>query len=104
MKSEDKIIEKYLDLLDEESQLAESWWWLSFADPHKPKGTQFLGAVIVKARGEASATQKVNWLGLNPGGEIMFVKIPDGKVPKEEDTHRLLMREEAESIDFDTVD
>ena len=35
---------------------------------------EFLGAVIVEASGAAEAHVSVTLLGLNPGGEVMFVE------------------------------
>lgn len=43
-----------------------SYYYLSFADPHKPKGEQFLGATIVEAESEHGAVMKSHRLGLNP--------------------------------------
>lgn len=52
-------------------------WWISFCDPHKPKGEQFLGLCIVRAVDEISAI-KVAWaLGINPGGEAAFMDIDE---------------------------
>lgn len=52
-------------------------WWISFCDPHKPTGEQFLGLCIVRAVDEVSAI-KVAWaLGINPGGEAAFMDIDE---------------------------
>lgn len=48
----------------------EWWWWLSFADPSKPKGTQFLGALVIKAPGMATALLRAHRNGTNPGGAV----------------------------------
>jgi hypothetical protein len=76
----------------------EDWFYISFADPHRPKGTQFLGGCYVRAvaddpeleakamlfaaerRGDgttlddeelgvAMALATATRLGINPGGE-----------------------------------
>lgn len=51
------------------------WWWLSFADPDRPKGAQFLGAAIVQGRDIAEANQRAWTLKINPGGEVQGVII-----------------------------
>ena len=56
-------------LLREEATQPEAWWWLSFCDPDKPEGSQFLGGIFTKAAGFVSAVQKTHDLGINPGGE-----------------------------------
>lgn len=45
-------------------------YWLSFADPTLPKGSQFLGAVIVEATSLIAAVQEAHRRGINPGGEV----------------------------------
>lgn len=56
-----------------------TWWWLSFADATRPKGQQNLGVAIVKATCSADA-MRVSWrTGCNPGGEVMSVRVPEGK-------------------------
>jgi len=48
-----------------------SSWWLSFADPTRPTGTQFLGACIIpKAPNVMIAALKAKAHGCNPGGEV----------------------------------
>jgi hypothetical protein len=59
-------------LLKEEAQEPESWWWLSFAGE-----AGFLGAILTRARGFITAVQKTHELGINPGGEVKGVQIPD---------------------------
>lgn len=73
-------------------------FWLSFCDPEKPKGQQFLGACVVSVMAEeveaaaievllrfpqaqdgaeyiAAATRKAHRLGCNPGGEVASVEV-----------------------------
>lgn len=52
-------------------------YWLSFADASLPKGSQFLGAVIVEAASLIAAVQEAHRLGINPGGEVAGYPIPD---------------------------
>lgn len=56
----------------------KTWWWLSFADPERPEGEQFLGAVVIDADGETPfhAHFAATALGLNPGGEMVSIQIP----------------------------
>lgn len=46
-------------------------FWLSFADPNAPKGSQFLGALIVEGESFLDAVQNAHKLGCNPGGEAI---------------------------------
>lgn len=57
--------------LAEEAGANEVCLWMSFCDTRKPKGEQFLGVVITRAKGIASAIEKTWALGINPGGEVM---------------------------------
>lgn len=75
-------------------------WWLSFADPDKPKGLQFLGVIVVKAVSfqDAHAT---SLLCGNPGGEVQGVELPDEIAAKVPDRylHHLLSRQETMELD-----
>lgn len=62
---------------------------MSFADPQKPKGTQFLGVVITKCLGMAHAINKTHKLGINPSGEIMSQEIDPSRI-KDCDFDKLL--------------
>ena len=83
--------------------LAESveplgWWWLSFTDASRPKGSQFLGVAIVEARGIAGAVTAAHRLGINPGGAVLAIAIPPEHVPALSYRNRLLSRDEAEAL------
>ena len=56
--------------LAEEKGNDESCWWMSYCDGSLPKGSQFLGVTIIKAKGMAHAVQRAWDMGINPGGEI----------------------------------
>lgn len=62
--------------------------WLSFCDPDKPEGTQFIGACIVEcsAPDDIAGAVRSAWAhGCNPGGEAMGYPIPSERsheVPK----------------------
>jgi hypothetical protein len=62
------------DLLRQEAQNPESWWYLSFA------AEKFLGGVFLKACGGASAHHKATVLGINPGGAVKAYQV-DGPGP-----------------------
>jgi hypothetical protein len=53
-----------------------TYFWLSFVDPDKPKGEQFLGGCVVKAE---TVEQAIGWtwaIGINPGGEVGIMEVP----------------------------
>jgi hypothetical protein len=97
------------------------YFWLSFADPHKPKGSQFLGALIIdtsnyigpfkkplhpKDNEFAKAVTYSQVLNLNPGGAIRGFPIDNKYLVHEEikalvDSYkdRLLTREECIKLD-----
>lgn len=54
-------------------------WWLSFCDPAKPKGEQFIGICIVEAVDQITAVKVTHALGINPGGEVAFMDIREDK-------------------------
>ena len=97
----DKEFRKRADaLLIQESIQPLAWWYLSFCDPGKPKGTQFLGACTVQAHGMADAITRAHRLGCNPGGEVAGW----GPLPKLPDvwkghTERLLSKAEIQALD-----
>lgn len=55
-------------------------WWLSFCDPARPAGQQFLGACIVEAVDEITAVKVAHALGINPGGEVAFKGLVNEKM------------------------
>lgn len=80
---------------------AMSLFWLSFCDPERPEGTQFLGVAIVDGTELLSATSRAYALGCNPGGEIMSLQVAPNLVGliDERWRDRLLTRAEAEELD-----
>ena len=71
-------------------------WWLSFADPNLPKGTQFLGVVIIECIDIADGVAKAHSLGINPGGEVKGIEIP-GEVTSAY-CNKLLSKKEMEDL------
>jgi hypothetical protein len=47
-----------------------NYFWLSFVDDDKPKGSKSLGIAIVRADDMVQAVHKAWETGCNPGGEI----------------------------------
>jgi len=80
-------------------------FWLSFCDPERPKGTQFLGASLVEADDLEQAIRTAHRVGANPGGEVMSMEVPQrtwgGCRPH---LNRLMQREELEKIFGPAVD
>lgn len=75
--------------------------WLSFCDPHRPKGSRFLGVAIVPGA-EVITAARVAWaLGCNPGGEVEGRAIPPDKdrLIAEHWRGRLLTRAECEAFE-----
>lgn len=52
-------------------------YYLSFCDPAKPTGEQFMGATIVDGTCEMDAVSISHQLGLNPGGEVAIVSLEE---------------------------
>lgn len=75
------------------------WWWLSFCDADLPKGSQFLGAVLIKASDIADAASKAWLMGINPGGEVQGMPAPSTFVPLQGWEGRLLSRADCEEFD-----
>lgn len=77
--------------------------YMSFCDPNRPKGTQFLGACVVEVPAcpdyEFIAPMEARMQGCNPGGEVMMVAIPKERedMVKPEMMNRLLTRAELEA-------
>lgn len=65
------------EMLAEDMARPEQQWWLSFVDPGKPEGKRFLGVAIVRGGGMQEAIQNAWAIGINPGGEVQAVPIPD---------------------------
>jgi len=55
----------------------ERWFWMSFAGDEG-----FLGVIIIRARGIASALELTHELGINPGGSVAFHELFDNVVER----------------------
>jgi hypothetical protein len=69
------------------------WFYLSFAGEEG-----FRGGCIVAGKGEISALQRSHKLRINPGGQVLFIKVPNDKLPPHQYRDRLLSREQLEEI------
>lgn len=77
----------------------KSLWYMSFCDPRKPKGQQFLGALILEAHSFEEALIISHLTKLNPGGEIQYFEIyEEAREFCHPYMNRLMQRAEAESI------
>ena len=78
----------------------ERWFFMSFADGSLPAGTQFLGGCFVQAGSLPAAITLSHALGINPGGEVRVMELPEDAVEDhvpERDRYRLLSRQEIEA-------
>ena len=88
-----------IKLAEEYADNEEVCMWMSFADPDKPKGEQFLGVIVTRCLGPTDAMAKTHRLGINPGGEIQFSRVdPDDIAPEHFDV--LLSEEDLRKADY----
>lgn len=75
-------------------------FWISFADPGKPAGTQLLGVAIVPCDDLHEALLWARDHGCNPGGEVLGTKLawPVAARIKDSDIGRLLTLRQAEAV------
>ena len=72
-----------------------TWWYLSFADPDLPRGSQWLGGIYVEASGFLHAIAKAHELKANPGGCVKGWELPPERLRVlPEFTNRLLTSKE----------
>lgn len=62
-------------LKDEAKKNKEICLWMSFRDTKKPKGSRFLGVIIIKTLGLSHAIKKTHELGINPNGDIRSCEV-----------------------------
>lgn len=77
-----------------------NFWWLSFVDPFGPEGDRFLGVVVTEAACFENAVRGAWSKGINPGGEVLGLPLPDEQavVVPPEYRERLLCRADAEAL------
>ena len=93
--TKDNLPDPELTLIEESDYL----YWLSFCDPEKPAGTQFLGVILTCARNSKQAIQNTLKLGINPGGEVMVIEI-SGANGYLDNLDRLLTEEMLMELDY----
>lgn len=76
-------------------------WWLSFCDVSRPKGSQFLGACLVRSDDFIGAIRSAHLHGCNPGGEVQGMEIAAGIAPFIAKTWLRRLLTKAECILFD---
>ena len=67
--------ERFSAMFEQERKMSEQWYWLSYCDPAKPAGEQFLGVCVVKARGPLTAVLECNRLKINPKGDVQATPV-----------------------------
>lgn len=70
--------------------------YMSFTDPDRPEGQEWLGGCIVPASTMAEALTVSHLLGCNPGGQASCCDVPNDVVLKPDYIGRLLDRFEIE--------
>jgi hypothetical protein len=75
-------------------------YWLSFADPEKPPGSQFQGACLVPGVDMKTAIEAAWLFGCNPRGEVRGHVVPKEIAARvaEKWRLRLLTREETDVL------
>ncbi len=71
----EQIQERKAMPLENEQDNRPCQWWMSFCDPERQDGQQFLGVCIIEAPDLIQAMQKAWALGINPGGEIKALQV-----------------------------
>jgi hypothetical protein len=76
-------------------------YWLSFCDPGRPKGEQFLGACLVEGQSFLDAVRAAHRQRLNPGGEVKGLEVTPASAARVAPAWRgrLLTRQECEALD-----
>ncbi len=73
------------------------WWYLSFCHADRPEGDRFVGGCYVYAQSIDDAVRQAWRLKINPGGEVLTIKVPDTyKVPQHL-RHKLISKAELEA-------
>lgn len=88
-------LERATTLLAEEHAQPNGWWYLSFAGDVDGKDT-FLGVVIVEAHGMTDAVMKSHCLKINPGGQVLALKVPPDRCPPPAEAVNRLMIDKME--------
>lgn len=84
---------KFNEIYKSEEGDSEKCLWMSFCDPERPKGSQFIGVIIMREKGIAHAINRTWAMGINPGGEVMSYETDDSDILPEH-FNKLLTKDE----------
>jgi hypothetical protein len=93
-RSKKKFQQRVAELTKQELNEPERWHYMSFADK------VFRGVVIMLGHGVTDCVSRTHRMGINPGGEVLCVPMPDeilAQVP-EADRLRLLSKADVQRI------
>ncbi len=99
MRSRANALERRRQLLVEDILHGKmNGWYYSFVNPARPAGDRFVGGILVKAQGFTAGLTKIDFLGINPGGEVLGVEFPMDNIP-DKWFNRLLSRADLDEMD-----
>lgn len=79
----------------------KKWFYLSFVNRDLPEGGRWVGASMVMGTDLEDAIQEAWRFGVNGGGEVASMELPEGTTPREGDAYRLITDpEEARNLQF----
>lgn len=78
--------------------------WLSFVDTSDPRSHRFLGVSIVRAGHIVEAVKVSHALGINPGGEVKAIQVPDDIRIPDHWIERLLNKAECVQLEQEMAD
>jgi hypothetical protein len=84
------------ELLEQDMDQTERWWWLSFIDRESETN---LGVAIVRGGGIMEAAQNAFTIGCNPGGEVGAWPLSDEMMEEVDEQHRNRLLSEAELLE-----
>lgn len=76
-------------------------FYMSFADGERPRGSQFLGGLLIPAKTFTGALRASHDTGVNPGGEVRVLLVTKTIDPKW--IGRLLTKAEIDEMDQEVV-
>lgn len=97
--TEEQFAARILEVELEEASQPEAWMWMSFAGDEGLRGV-----IVMKARGMLHATRRATRMSINPGGEVMAIKVSFPMSEAREallflNRDKLMTREEAVALD-----
>lgn len=90
----EEFADRIKQAIEAEENNSLATWYLSFADENGWKG-----AIVVDAKGAASAIDLVNKAEINPGGSVMEIQLnPENAIKAASSMNRLLNMADCQSI------